>query len=181
MKNRDLKPRQIAFIREYLKTENGNAGFGNAYQAALAAGYKKGTAHTAGQYLLNRPGIKAELDRIRQEVLKKVIVTKEYVVEKLKKIADANIYDYVDENWRPLPKKKIPRDLAAMITHTLVENTKYGRKTELKLMDQKGALDSLGRHLGIYKDVRINTFDNADEAEAVWAERKAKLKHKRKV
>lgn len=62
-----LTPLQQAFVHEYAKGDK------NATQAAIAAGYSPRTARVQVYSLLRNPGVKIELDRIRERITKKTV------------------------------------------------------------------------------------------------------------
>jgi len=62
-----LTPLQQAFVQAYA------VGDKNATQAAIAAGYSPRTARVQVYDLLRNPGVKAELDRIRERITKKTV------------------------------------------------------------------------------------------------------------
>ena len=78
----NLTAKQKAFIAEYL-------GEKNATKAAIKAGYSKKTAPFIGAENLKKPQIKTVIDKKLEESNQRVIVTREYVLNSLKEIADA--------------------------------------------------------------------------------------------
>jgi len=60
-----LTARQAAFVRHYVAGDDGVRG--NAAQAAIAAGFSKGSAHVRGHRLLNRPAVAIEIAGWRAE------------------------------------------------------------------------------------------------------------------
>jgi hypothetical protein len=67
-----LSKRQIAFVAAYLECHEAKA-------AALKAGYAPSTAHVAGEKLMKKPLIKAEIENERNKIRERT----QYTVEKL--------------------------------------------------------------------------------------------------
>ena len=65
-----MTPKQKLFC-EYYHGEY----FGNAYQAAIAAGYSPKTAKSAKQQIMEKHGVKKYLDELRHKETKKRIAT----------------------------------------------------------------------------------------------------------
>lgn len=73
-KKQRLTVKQRNFINEYIKS-------GNATQAAIKAGYSKNTASETGYENLNKPHIKAEIDKRLQAIEDKKIAKAEEVLQ----------------------------------------------------------------------------------------------------
>ena len=72
---RGLLARYKAFADEYLR--NG----GNAYRAALAAGYRETTAHAKSYQLLEREDVAAYIDMRRQQMAKRAVTPERVLLE----------------------------------------------------------------------------------------------------
>lgn len=70
-----------AFVREYLKDQNGT-------QAAIRAGYSKKTARSIASENLTKPDIKAALAKKIEKAEEKAIVDLVYVIKGFKEVAD---------------------------------------------------------------------------------------------
>ena len=88
-----LSPKQERFVSEYLIEPNATA-------AAIKAGYKEKTASQQGHNLLQNPEIKSAIKSAQKERAKRTQVTQDYVIEKLKKIADMKAGDYPGSGLR---------------------------------------------------------------------------------
>ena len=75
-----LNPKQEKFIDEYMIDFNGS-------RAAVAAGYSEKTARTIATEYLNKPHIKAEIEKRRAENQKTFTITKELVLDEIKEVA----------------------------------------------------------------------------------------------
>lgn len=81
MTDRPLRPKQEAFVREYLVDLN-------ATQAAIRAGYSEKTAAAIGYENLRKPQIAKEVQRLFEERSAKVEVTSDYVLGNLVEISE---------------------------------------------------------------------------------------------
>ena len=155
-KNR-LTDKQRAFVFEYMCDLN-------ATQAAIRAGYSKRTAQKIGSENLLKPLISAEIEKAIEERAERTKVTANQVIQELAKIAFANISDYVTWDDTGIKLKKdvsITEEQKAAISE--IVETRSGKITtsrKFKLHDKQKALDSLGRHLGIFKEEDKKVSDN---------------------
>jgi phage terminase small subunit len=144
-----LTPKQAKFVAYYLE-------FSDATKAAHAAGYKN------PQGLLKRPAIRKEVKRRMGKVMSKKQITAERVAEELGKIAFANIDDFVDDEYRIVgkPNRRKMAAVQEVTTETIIdrrrdidpEDREDVKKTKLKMYSKLDALNSLGRHFGMFTD-----------------------------
>lgn len=135
---------QKAFCREYVIDKNATA-------AAIRAGYSRKSANSKGWLLLQEPAIRKEIDRLLEEAASKAGLKAEDVINELRKLAFYNARSFVDETNSIRSLQDLPEDLTAAIVGIRTTQTRKGLQVELKLADKKGALESLGRHLGIFE------------------------------
>jgi phage terminase small subunit len=90
---RKLTPKQERFIQEYLIDCN-------ATGAARRAGYSEKAAEQVGFDNLRKPWIAEEIQKAQAKLAKKAEITQEWVVGKLKKIAET-CSDEDSEKWNP--------------------------------------------------------------------------------
>lgn len=144
----ELTDKQERFCREYAIDFNGT-------QAAIRAGYSKKTAQQISDQNLSKLVIQKFIAEIQKPIiedlnLKQVDVLKEYM-----KIGFSNIQDYIKQGFEIDDIVKLERDKAAAIESIQVttSETEYGvtRSVKFKLYSKTAALDSLGKHLGIYE------------------------------
>jgi len=151
----ELKGKRELFCREYLaKNLHGT-------NAALAAGYSLGSARTHASQLLAQADIQeriADLAAERNEELK--IEAREVLVE-LRRLAMADPAALIDENEVPHKLNDIPIDLRRTIASVEIEELfegrgeareHVGRLHKIKFWNKNQALDSLARHLALFKD-----------------------------
>lgn len=151
-----ITPKQARFVEEYLIDLNGK-------QAAIRAGYAPKAAEVQASQLLSNPKVAAYLQERKAKLAAKLEITQERVLNELAKVGFANMADYMraGANGDPyLDFSKLTRDQAAALSEVTVEDFVDGRgddardvrRVKFKLADKLGALDKLGRHLGLFKD-----------------------------
>lgn len=147
-----LTLRAERFVTEYLVS-------GNATAAAKAAGYSPRSAEVQGSRLLSNVKIAAAVAASREAALKRADLTLDDIIQEARKIAFANMQDYlrVGPDGDPvLDWSALSRAQAAALMEVTVEDFTDGRgedarevrKVKFKLADKLKALISLGQHLG---------------------------------
>src|SRR3954468_17773899 len=143
MTDQDLTPRQAKFVQEYMVDLNGAA-------AAVRSGYSAKTAKEQAARLLTHVNGQAAIAAVQAERSERTRLKADAVVEELRRIAFANIADYVAWNHEKVifmnSQKMTPESLSA------VAQVSYDRNggVQVKLHDKIAALDKLMRHLGKY-------------------------------
>ena len=143
-----LNEKQKRFCNEYLIDLN-------ATQAAIRAGYSSKTASEQSSRLLRNVKIKREIDILMAERSKRTGVNQDRVIRELAKIAFVNSKDIIDYKKGTVLSKAKEDDLACIQSVKVkISNgdNGYMEEREIKLNDKLKALDSLAKHLGIYKD-----------------------------
>jgi phage terminase small subunit len=149
---RRLTPQQALFIEELLVDLDHE-------RAASSVGLppKKGKS-LAKQYYVRRA-----LELVMAERAARLHVTQDKVVEEYAKLAFANMADYMQTTPDGDPHfdlSRLDRDQKAALSEVTIEDYVDGRgrdarevkRIKFKLHDKKAALDSLGRHLGMFVD-----------------------------
>lgn len=169
MTKRILTPKQQRFIDEYLIDLNAGA-------AARRAGYSPRTAARQGEYVVHFPHVAAEIARRMAARAKKAGITAEWVLERYRRIADADLRDLYDERGNLKPIREMPDELATAIAGIESEHG-VGATTVKKVRrwDAVKALDSLARHLGMFVD-RSEVTVTGNLAERLEALRKRRGK-----
>lgn len=153
--NNSLTEKQKRFVEEYLVDLN-------AAQAAIRAGYSEHTAKEMGYENLTKPYIQEAVSVAQAERSKRTEITQDRVLQELAKIGFADIRNVVSWNSTPVSEEdgslsypvelinsaEVDDDTAAAISE--VSLTAQGIK--VKMIDKKGALDSIGKHLGMFTD-----------------------------
>ncbi len=88
-----LTPKQERFVQEYLVDLNATA-------AAKRAGYSERRASELGYQLLRKTTVQAAIQRAIQDRSQRTGVTQDYVIEKLKTIADKQASDAPDSDLK---------------------------------------------------------------------------------
>src|SRR3954462_13722353 len=141
--DQDLTRRQSAFVKEYLIDLNGAA-------AAVRAGYSPNAAKEQAARLLTHANVKAAIAAATAERSERTRLKADSVIEELRRIAFANISDYVAWNHEKVvflnSQKMTPESLSA------VAQVSYDRNggVQVRLHDKIAALDKLMKHLGKY-------------------------------
>ncbi len=146
-----LTNKQQRFCEEYLIDLN-------ATQSAIRAGYSKKTAYIIGHENLNKPNIEKYITKLMKKREDRTEITADMVIKELALLAFSDTGNLFENN-----SLKHISDLPSDVTRTLqevtsrVERTGSGEDTEyadiikVKSYDKKGALDSLGKHFGIFE------------------------------
>ncbi len=152
-------------MKEYLRD-------GNAARAARAAGYAaKGTSNR-GWKLLRRPAIAAAIAAERAALSARLGVDAERVIGEYVRIGFADLRKIFDANGNLLHPRFMDDDTAAAIAEVEVSKKAGGETVhKIKRVDKKGALDSLARALGLFRD-KPEAGDADNLAERLDAARK---------
>jgi phage terminase small subunit len=166
-----LSPKREMFCQEYVGTFDSETKCFNATQAAIKAGYSKKTAQEQSSRLLSNAIVKARIDLLIAERLRRVGVTQDEVIAELKKIAFSNMRDFV--NWGPngvalQPSSELTEEQAACVSEVSETTTEGGGSLKFKLHDKKGALETLARHLGMLHDNMDHTTKDKEIAQHVY-------------
>lgn len=133
----------------------------SASAAYVAAGYSKNDGNAAR---LNRnEHVRARVEEILSEGAAKAGVTVQRIVDELAKVGFANMGDYLHATAGGDPffvYDQLTDEQKAALAEVTVEDFKEGRgedardvrRVKFKLHDKLGALEKLGKHLGMFKD-----------------------------
>lgn len=161
-------PRERAFVAEYLKDRN-------ATQAAIRAGYSLASAGSTGSALLRKPHIRAELDRVNDELMAEAKRIAGLTLERLTlEVARGAFFDIrrlQHEDGTPKELHELDDDTASAIAGIDIEEVFEGRGDErrktgqikkYRLVDRKAFLDMGLKVIGGYKE--DNRQQNPGEA-----------------
>lgn len=144
-KARGLTPKQRLFVGHYLKSLN-------ARQSAIDAGYSPKRASEFGYQLLHKPTVAAEIQRAMDKRAAKLEITAERVLEEIAAVAFAHMGQYAvwhDDTVSLTDSKEVDPRAVAEVKQTV---NQFGNNVGIKLHDKLGALEKLGKHLGMWKD-----------------------------
>lgn len=137
-----LNPKQAAFCREYVIDQNGS-------QAAKRAGYAKSCSKATASRLLTNPNVKAEIQRLQREAQKRCEWQLDEAVRVYRNFIEFDIRDLVELDGNGNVKMK-PFDEWPDGAHSVVnEISQTAHGIRLKLVEKKGAADSLKALLGL--------------------------------
>lgn len=148
-----LSDKQERFCREYIIDLN-------ATQAAIRAGYSPKTANAQAAQMLSIAKVEKFIKNLQAKIGEELEISAERVIKEFAKIGFADLEEFYDENGQLKPVKSLKKTQSAAIKGIKVRettvHTKKGGKitkvdTEFILHDKLSALESLGRHLGIYE------------------------------
>lgn len=144
-----LTPKQDRFVAEYLVDLN-------ATQAAIRAGYSQKTAYSMGQRLLKNVEVQTAIQAAMNVRSKRVEITQDRVLQEYARMAFFDPRKLFDDEGNPKHITELDDDTAAALVGLDVVkevdpdsgDVTYTKK--YKLANKLGALDSLGKHLGMF-------------------------------
>jgi phage terminase small subunit len=130
----------------------------NAAAAARRAGFSEKTAIEQGYQLMQKPQIRSKIEELQKAFSKKLDITAERVLLEYARMAFVDPKDFYDEKGELLKVPDMPEDarraLSSFDVHIdFMEGVETGETKKVK-WEKKAALDSLAKHLGLFKDVR---------------------------
>ena len=157
MAERPLTNKQQRFVEEYCVDCN-------ATQAAIRAGYSPASAKLSGHRCITNDNVLALILAKQKELASECNVEAKEVIEEIKKLAFANMKDYISVGPDGKPEidlSTMTRDQAAALSEVTnrTTTTKHGGSEHygIKFHSKDGALEKLCKHLGLYKDPEIET------------------------
>ena len=152
-RTRTLSPKRARFVEEYPVDWNVAA-------AARRAGFSAKTAASMGYKCMQDPLVLAAIAAARQQLSEKLKVTQERIVEEYRRIAFADIRHVInitDGKVTVFDTNLLTPEQAAALSE--ISETKDGIR--IKMHSKIAALDSLGKHLGMFIDrsEQKHTFD----------------------
>lgn len=174
MGEKRLTPKQAAFVAEYLVDLNATA-------AAERAGYKN--PNKQGPRLLVNVGIANAIGEAQAARAQRTEITQDRVLKELARIGFADIramFEWDAERAVFVPSRDLTDDQAAAISGVESETVTYTTedgvtetkvKLKLKTYDKLGALEKIGKHLGMFKDgaglIDVSTWEEPEFLERV--------------
>ncbi len=155
MAHRRISPQQLLAVQYLLDGSNKS-------DALRMAGYSESTALKRQELIFGHPAVKAEIERRQARMRKKYELTEDWVVERLMLIADSGAV--LAKFKKVLPNGMLSwnftdatQEELAAINELSVETSRDREgiettKFKVGVSDPKGALDSLARKLGLFKD-----------------------------
>ena len=165
-----LTEQQKRFVEEYLIDMNGA-------RAARAAGYSESAARNTASRLLKKPEVAQAVREAREKLSERTEITQDWVLQRWAAIADVDKREFFDDAGRLRPVSEWTREMALAVDGLDVTETEGEiavKVSKLKLSSSKAALDSIARHLGMFKD-KVEVSVDETLAERI-ARAKARLK-----
>lgn len=151
--SKELTGKQKLFADEYLIDLNASA----AYKRAGYIG-KGATADVQGSKLLRNPKVAEYISARQKSLQEKMHITQERVLAEYAKLAFLDPRKFFKPNGDLIPITELDDSTAAALSGMdIVENRGEGGLVvdytkKIKMIDKKGALDSIARILGMFKD-----------------------------
>lgn len=148
-----MNDRRKVFVSEYLKDFNGT-------RSAIAAGFAEKSAHVTASRLLRN----AKVNTAIKQAIAERIMSADEVKLRLADIARGDMGDFLDINSMSFAidlarakdagkTKLIKKVKQKTVTRIEKDGTEQEDNTiEIELYDAQAALNSLGKHLGLFKD-----------------------------
>lgn len=168
MENPDLTDKQRLFCLHYVKCFNAT----KAYQKAYGVDYS--TAASIGYRLLEKDGVRTEINRLKQNRLNRAMLSEDDIFQKYMDIAFADITDFVSFQQEDVQvmamygpvfetdeetgeKKPVMKKVNAVrfkdsdgVDGTLIQEVSQGKDgAKIKLMDRQKALNWLANHMDL--------------------------------
>lgn len=151
-----LTAKEELYCQKYIK-------YLNKTKAALMAGYSKRSAKEIGYENFTKPHIQARIAEIRAEIKEELGIDDHSILTELAALGYWNIKDFVGgqnviKDLSKMQKAKLRPVVGIKVKETFTTMGKGESATtikevttELKMVDKKGSLVDLGRHLGIFE------------------------------
>ena len=149
---RKLTNKQANFVAEYQRDWNGT-------QAAIRAKYSVKNADVIADQLLGKAWVAEAIEKAMKSRLKKIGVHAERVLTELARVGLSDIRSLYDEDGRLKHPKDWDENTAAAIAGVEVmeefegkgkDKKHVGTTKKVRVFDKVRALESLGKHLGIF-------------------------------
>lgn len=151
---KSLNIRQLRFVEEYLKDQNGT-------RSAIAAGYSKRTAHVQATALLKHPKIIDTLQNATDKAAKKADISADWIIDRLKEEATDHS-DHASQSGRVQALSLLGKTLA-MFSDRIVSDTQItvnivDKYAQIQVTDGKltrsiaGAVESLPVRTGTHNE-----------------------------
>lgn len=158
---RPLTEEQQRFVDEYVRDPNATLAYRRAYPGV---GYA--TAGANGHKLLKNPQIQGEIAAARAAQQRRIRVDADRVVREIARVGFADVLDLFDADGCLLPLRDVPIGTRRAVASVKVRQervkwttagettvTRAERVVEVKLADKLTALEKLGKHLGLFREL----------------------------
>ena len=154
---RKLTGKQAKFVVEYLKDDN-------ATQAAIRAGYSENVAAELGCENLRKPHVVEALNDLLDAQQARTLITADKILREYARLGFYDTRKLFDENGSLKRIVDLDADTQAIIAGIDVvtvgnADRGIGEIAKIRLVDRKGALDSMARHFGLFDDKTTLSVD----------------------
>lgn len=146
-----LTAKQARFVEEYLVDLNGT-------QAAIRVGYSPKTAAATASRLLRNVKMRAYIAELMAPAVKAAELSAERVLKEMTRLAFYDMTALLDVDDGKITLRdptSLPEDLRRAIVGIKPVQIGEGLQYECKFADKQKALDSLARHLQMFKDTVV--------------------------
>jgi len=167
----NLTPKQQRFVDEYLIDLN-------ATQAAKRTGYSEKTAYSMGHELLKKPEIQDAITHAKAERSKRTEVTADMVIAELAKIGFSDLRNVLTKSGQLIDPQDWDDTTAGAISSIEVvarlggngdDNEPIDYTHKIKTWDKGGALEKLGKHLGMFPN-KVDLNANITGLDSLFAD-----------
>lgn len=151
-KKKKLVPKQERFCQEYMIDLNAT----RAYQAVYGCTYKSAKDNASRTIAID--SVQERIASLKQKAADVSGVTQQMVIDEYKKIAFANIKDYIGGDNTVKDISQLPDEIAAAVESIQCDtrfdggdSEGYVQKVKFKCYDKLKGLNDLGRHLGLFE------------------------------
>jgi phage terminase small subunit len=147
-KERELNPRQKAFVAEYLIDLN-------ATQAYIRAGYSPATAQPGSAELLSNPIVAAAVERGKAQRLARVNITADSILSEMHALATSCVEHYYIDDFGNLKLTDEAPDNAMAAVSSIKKKIRHDKgggityEVEFRLWDKPGSLKLMGKHANV--------------------------------
>jgi phage terminase small subunit len=153
-----LTIKQEAFAKAYLETGNASEAYRQAYPNSTK--WKPAALHVKASEMLSNGKVSVRIEQLQAAAQKRHEVTVDRVLAEYVKIAFVDAGDYFD--WGPdgvtvRRKSDLTPEQRAVVAEVSQTVTEKGGTIRVKLHDKLNALEKLGKHLGMFKELHEHT------------------------
>lgn len=157
MAGNGLTPKQEKFSTLYIETGNASEAYRQSYDAE---GMNDNSVGKTAHELLKNPKVAQRIEELRAEHRERHKVTVDRIVAELALIAfhdPGDFYEWDEKTVTLKPKATLTPEQRRCIAEMSQTVTEAGGTLRLKLHNKVDALEKIGRHLGMFKDVHEHT------------------------
>ncbi len=171
-----MTDRQWAFCRRYV--EQGFTNATGAYRHAYPNCKSDHAAESNSSRMLKNDRVSAYLAGVKAKAEDRTQITADRVLAELGKLGFADMQDYVD--WGPdgvtlKSSADLKPGMSAAVSEVTETIGEKGGSIKFRLHDKRGALESIGKHFGMFTDKRAEEHGGEPAEEELTPERMVSL------